>query len=85
MRFKVFRAITEYEELFSFFSDYDKTLSAYFRITHRELRTRWNKFASLTKPGDFKGAVYRKYADPTKRPATKGPATKGPVTKGPGY
>jgi hypothetical protein len=33
---------------------------AYFRTTHKEIRILKNKFALLTKPGDFTGTVYKK-------------------------
>jgi hypothetical protein len=36
---------------------YDKTVLAYFRTTHKEIRIGLNKFALLTIPGDFKGTV----------------------------
>ncbi len=42
------------------FSAYNKTLLAYSRNTHKELRIHWNKFSISTIPDDFKETVFRK-------------------------
>ncbi len=37
-----------------------KTHFSFFRNTYKELKIRWNMFALLKMPGDFKGTLYRK-------------------------
>jgi hypothetical protein len=47
---------------FGVFSDNNKALLAYSRNMLKELRIRWNKFALLIMPGNFKGKVFTKIA-----------------------
>ncbi len=49
---------------FGIFSDYGKSLLAYFRNTHKGLRICRSKFAPLTMPADFKGTYRNNWMRP---------------------